>query len=126
MSQNSFEATPILLKEFDRNGLMLRPATLTKLLKKLSSPNTFEGFKADIASIISQVKALFIRNPSMETSVLDENTLEEALKMIEISEKVANTVDRSRISELIKSREETSLIVLNAFTEFPQISEFKE
>ena len=125
MSQNSFDYTPILLKEFDRNGMMLRPATLNKLVKRSTAAISFEDFKADIANIISQIKALFLRNPSMETSVLDENILEEAFKMIEISEKVANTVDHSRISELIKSREETSLIVLNAFTEFPQISESK-
>ena len=135
MSQSfDLASKQIILKEFDKNGFLLRPACLTKLIEKYSSQEFHftnpEGLRAHIKLIIEQIKNIYLHNFHLESNVLDENILDEALKMLHLSNSnnqysitteipLKNQSD-SKLQQLLQQKIKRSLILLNAFTEFPQ------
>lgn len=125
-----FDMKSIILKEFDRNGFLLRPTCLLKLMEKYISAEVFfssaDSFRLHIKQIITQIKNIHLNNLALESNVIDDSILEEALKLMHLTDPfVPKTLESSssnaKLHDLLNQKLQRSMIVLDAFTDFSDI-----
>lgn len=129
MSQSwNFDHKAIILKEFDRSGYFLRPSSLTKLLDKYTSPQgsfpTVESFRGHIKTIIDQIKTIYLHNINLDSNLIDDSILEEALKMLHFTnhtENHQNPTANTKLDTLLDQKFRSSLVILDALHEFPDL-----